>query len=67
MKAADLSPKSRKAAEAIATRNGLTVAEVLHYIETISKPRSNAKTKRIFFADGVSKHPHRSAGKGAAK
>ena len=61
MKAADLSPKSRKAAEAIATRNGLTVAEVLHYIATISRPQSNAKMKRIFFAGGVSKHSHTSA------
>lgn len=65
MKAADLSPSARKTAEAIAAQNGLTVAEVLRYIATISKPQSNAKMKRIFFADGVSKHP-RHAGMGAA-
>ena len=64
MKATDLSPSARKTAEAIAAQNGLTVAEVLRYIATISRPQSNAKMKRIFFADRVSKHP-RHAGKGA--
>lgn len=64
MNAASLSPRARKTAEAIAAKNGLTVAEVLRYIATISRPQSNAKMKRIFFADGVSKHP-RHAGNGA--
>lgn len=59
MKASDLSPSARKTAEAIAAQNGLTVAEVLRYIADISKPQSNAKIKRIFFAAGVSKHSPR--------
>ena len=57
MRISDLSLKARATANAIATHNGLTVAELLRYIESLSRPQNRAKMSRVFFAQGVSKHP----------
>ncbi len=56
MRISDLSPKARATAKAIATHNGLTVAELLRYVASLSRPQNHAKMSRVFFAHGVSKH-----------
>lgn len=56
MRISDLSLKARATAKAIATRNGLTVAELLRYIASLSRPQNRAKMSRVFFAHGVSRH-----------